>query len=169
VQSSRRSCSRGVRFRGFVWDAIKGLAEGCGLDVNALVNKACEVFLLERLTGEVKERFLLEAEVSHLIEEEKNLRQDLALILRSGAYLKDYASSLLEGDKAEVSRLKRRRGVYACVDAKELDVILRILARREAISKRLVELMDKTLPKDRYPFGLTEKGFRAKPKGGEKT
>lgn len=145
-----------------------GLAEELGVTVSSLVNLACQSFLSEKLTGEFKERLKVEAEVSHLREEERCLRQDLAVILRSGAYLGDYARSLLEGDKAEVSKIRRRKGVYASVDAKELDVILRILARREAISHRLVELMDKVLPKTRYEAGYTEKGFQIKQKGGEK-
>jgi hypothetical protein len=109
-----------------------------------------------------------EVEAENLRREEALLRRDLELILRSGAYLPDYARLLLEGDREEVSKVKNRMGIYARLDDKELDVVLRILARREAISKRLVELLDKQLPEERYPFGLTEKGWKTKRKGGEK-
>ena len=141
---------------------------GLGVEVNSFVNYACEKLLFETLTGEVLEQFRIEVEIEHLRVEERNLRQDLALILRNGAYLEDYAKKLLVGDRDEVSMLQHRRGIYSQVDSKELDIILRILFRREAIAKRLVELMDKTLPKERYPFGLTEKGWKINPKGGEK-
>lgn len=162
-----RSRRRGIYFKGYVFEPLVKLAEELGLSVSGIVNCACEFFLSEKLTGELKEQFKVEAEMCRLREEEHVLRRDLALILRSGAYLDDYARRLLEGDEKEVSKLKSRKGVYANLDAKELGVILRVLARREAISKRLVELLDKKLPEERYPFGLTEEGFRIKRKGGE--
>lgn len=137
------------------------------LNLSELVNRACYEFLLKCLDSDYVHTLKEEVEAEKLRREEACLRRDLELILRSGAYLQDYARRLLEGDEKEVSKLKSRKGVYANLDVKELDVILRILARREAISKRLVELLDKKLPEERYPFGLTEEGFRIKRKGGE--
>lgn len=166
--SKVRSCKRGIHFRDYVFKPLVELSRELDLSVSSIVNMACEWWLSERLTGEVKERFKVEAEIRSLIEEEKGLIEKCKVILRSGAYLPSYARKLLEGDPAEVSRFKRREGVYAILNKKELDVVLRILARREAISHRLVELLNRQLPEDRYQFGLTEKGFRLKRKGGEK-
>jgi len=163
-----RSRSRGIRFKDFVLDKLDWLSEETGEKVNVLVNRACETFLAEKLTGEVLEEFTVEAELENLIEEEKSLREKLTVILRSGAYLRDYARRLFEGDTAEFDRLRKRIGAYSHMTEEEIDVALRILARREAISKRLVELMDKILPKERYSFGLTEKGWKINPRGGEK-
>lgn len=161
---SRRSCSRGIRFRLSVWQRLSEL----GVSVNDFVNRACEELIASKLSGEVLERFKVEAEMDSLREDERDLRSDLRLILRNGAYLPDYASKLLEGDRAQVSLIRRRRAVYSQVEPEELDVILRILARREAIAKRLVELKAQTLPKDRYPFGLTERGFRTRARAKRK-
>jgi hypothetical protein len=166
--ASVKGCKRGVRFIPSVLDGLKHMAEEGKCSLSFLVNKACLALLEKGLPEELVHKIRVEAEIEELKREERCLRQNLTLILRSGTYLRNYAKSLLEGDKEEISKLKSRNGIYARLDSKELDVILRILARREAIAKRLVELMDEQLPKERYDFGLTEHGWKINRKGGEK-
>lgn len=161
TRSSRsRGVSAGVYFHPHIWDFVKNYAEATGANISAIVNRALERFLCTRLEGEEAERLRLEAKRDQLIQEEKRLKQELNVILRSGTYLKKYAKSLLLGDTGEISKLRNRVGVYAHISPKELNIILRILKRRENIVKELLEIEDKLLPDETYPFLLTERGWK---------
>lgn len=125
-----------------------------------LLRSVCSMHtLVEELHG-FEEQLSLEVKREQLLAEERSLRQRLNVILRSGAYLKDYAKKLLLGDENEISKLKRRVGIYAHVKPKELNIILRILKRREDLVNELLEIEDKLLPESTYPFMVTEQGWK---------
>lgn len=159
-RSGRRCVRRGVYFRGFVWEYLRRFVERSGLSVSAVVGKALERFLGEGLRGGELERFRLLQRESELLAEERSLRERLRVILRSGAYLQDYARKLLLGSEKELGRVQRRVGVYASIDTEELDVILRLLQRRKQVAKELIQVEAKLLPKERYPLALTDKGWK---------
>jgi len=160
IRSGRRGIRRGVYFRGFVWDFVVSFAKEARISVSSVVNKALELFLSERLEGAPQQVFLLESRREQLLAEERSLRERLRVILRSGAFLKDYAKELLLGDEKQIFNLKRRVGVYAHVKPKELNIILRILKRREDLVNELLEIEDKLLPSTMYPFMVTEQGWK---------
>ncbi len=153
----RRRC-RGTYYKRFVLAFVSGFAERVGCSFSHAVNCLLEKALSEEL-GEVEEKLRLEVRREQLLAEERSLRERLTVILRSGAYLKDYAKELLLGDLEQISSLKRRIGVYAHVKPKELNVILRILKRREDLVDELLEVEDKLLPSEAYPFMVTEHGW----------
>lgn len=156
--TSSRRC-RGTYYKGYVLAYVSNLAERVGCSFSRAVN--C---LLDRAIGEglseVEERLSLQVRKARLLEEEANLRETLRVILRSGAYLKDYAKELLLGDFKQISNLKNRVGIFAHVKPKELNVILRILKRREDLVSELLEIEDRLLPSEPYPFMVTEHGWK---------
>jgi hypothetical protein len=161
--TSRRSISRGVYFRGWVYGFAVDWCRRHGVSFSGLVNKALELFLAElsdKSKTESVDRFLLECKRQQLLYEEKELRETLRVILRSGAYLKDYAKELLLGDSEQISYLKKRVGVYSHIKPRELNIILRILKRREDLVNELLEIEDKLLPSSTYPFMVTEHGWK---------
>jgi len=157
----RRGCERGVYFRGYVYDFVSGFAERVSCSFSFAVN-----FLLEKVLSEhqalsrVEDQLRLEVRREQLLAEERSLRERLNVILRSGAYLQDYAKRLLLGDEEEISKFKRRVGIYAHVNPKELNIILRIFKRRKDVVNELLEIEDKLLPSDTYPFMVTEHGWK---------
>jgi hypothetical protein len=76
------------------------------------------------------------------------------------AYLKDYAKELLLGDFKQISNLRNRVGIFSQITPRELNVILRILKRREDVVSELLEIEDKLLPEEAYPFMVTEQGWK---------
>ena len=56
--------------------------------------------------------------------------------------------------------LKNRVGIFSQVKPRELNVILRILKRREDLVEELLEIEDKLLPSEVYPFMVTERGWK---------
>jgi hypothetical protein len=155
-----RGCERGVYFRSYVYDFVLGFAEKVGCSFSHAVNFLLEKALSEGLAGKVEDQLCLEVRREQLLAEERSLRERLNVILRSGAFLKDYAKRLLLGEEEEISRLKRRVGIYAHVNPKELNIILRILKRRKDVVNELLEIEDKLLPSEPYPFMVTERGWK---------
>ena len=64
------------------------------------------------------------------------------------------------GDFKQISNLKNRVGIFAHVKPKELNIILRILKKREDVVNELLEIEDKLLPEEPYPFMVTEQGWK---------
>jgi hypothetical protein len=154
-----RGCERGVYFKGYVYDFVLGFAERVGCSFSHAVNFLLEKALSEGI-GNVEDKLRLEVRREQLLAEERSLCQRLRVILRSGAYLKDYAKKLLLGDSEQITNLKRRVGVYSHVKPEELNIILRILKRREDLVNELLEVEDRLLPSARYPFMVTEHGWK---------
>jgi len=156
---TRRSRCRGTYYKDYVLAYVYGFAERTGCSFSHAVNCLLEKVLSEGLK-EVEEKLGLEVKREQLLEEERNLRERLRVILRSGTYIKDYLKNLLFGDVEEISRLKRREGVYARLTPKELNIILRLLKRREDLVAELLEIEDKLLPSEAYSLVLTEQGWK---------
>jgi len=154
-----RGRCRGVYFKDHVLSYVFGFAERTGSSFSSVVN-----FLLEKAfcdgLGEVEEGLRLEVRREQLLAEERSLRERLKVILRSGAYLRDYVEKLLLGDSEQISNRKIRIGIFAHVDAKELNVVLRILKRREDLVAELIEIEDQLLPEEPYSFMVTEGGWK---------
>lgn len=112
------------------------------------------------LSGEVEEQLGLEVRRQQLLLEEAGLRQTLKVLLRSGAYLPQYAQKLFEGkDPKDFAYRKGRLPLPALASAKEQEIVKRILARRERIVLELLDIADKLLPKEEFPVGLEESGW----------
>jgi len=154
----RKRC-RGTYYKGYVYDFVLGFAARVGCSFSFAVNFLLEKAFSEGLAGRIEDQLYLEVRREQLLAEERSLRERLRVILRSGAYLKDYAKELLLGDEKQIYNLKRRVGIYANVNPKELNVILRILKRREDLVNELLEIEDKLLPSASYPFMVTEHGW----------
>lgn len=153
-----RRRSRGTYYRGYVLAYVSGLAGRLGCSFSSVVN-----FLLEKViseSGEVEEALSLEVRRQQLLSEEAGLRQTLKVLLRSGAYLPQYAQRLFEGKNSKdlVSR-KGRLPLPALASLKEQQIVRRILARRERIVMELLEIADRLLPKEQFPVGLEESGW----------
>jgi len=154
----RRRC-RGTYYKDYVLAYVSALAEKLNCSFSRAVNGLLDKAIGEGLS-EVEERVSLEVRKAKLLKEETNLRETLRVILRSGAYLKDYAKELLLGDFKQISNLRNRAGIFSQVKPKELNVILRILKRREDLVDELLEIEDKLLPSEAYPFMVTEQGWK---------
>jgi len=153
-----RRRSRGTYYRGYVLAYVSGLAEKMGCSFSSVVN-----FLLEKViseSGEVEEPLTLEVRRQQLLAEEFALRQTLKVLLRSGAYLPQYAQKLFGGkDPKDFGQRKGRLPLPALASTKEQEIVRRILARRERIVMELIEIADKFLPKEQFPVGLEETGW----------
>lgn len=154
----RRRC-RGTYYKGYVFAFVCAFAEKVGCSFSHAVNCLLEKALSEGVK-EVAENLRLEVRRLQLVAEERGLRERLRVILRSGAYLRGYAERLLLGDPKQIFCLKKRVGIYAHVGPKELNVVLRILKRREDLVKKLLEAEDQLLPSEPYPFMVTEQGWK---------
>lgn len=151
---------RGVYFKPYVYNVLQSTTRKLGISFNAIVNQILDHAIAEGKLHAAGKTLLLQTKRDQLLREEAGLLRRLRVILRSGAYLQDYAQRLLLGGEEEISRLKRRVGIYAHVNEKELDVILRILQRRENLVKELIDLEDQLLPQQRYPLALSDKGWK---------
>ena len=156
---TRRSRCRGTYYRGYVFAFVRGVVERTGCSFSHAVNLLLEKTIGEKL-AEIEEQLRYEVRREKLLAEERSLRERLRVILRSGAYLKEYAEKLLLGDPKQVFHLKKRVGIYAHVSPKELNVVLRILKRREDVVAELLDIEDKLLPGEPYPFMVTERGWK---------
>lgn len=127
------------------------------MPLNRVVNEACLAFL----QGGDGERLRLEAELVALTREERKLRQQWRLIGRSGSYIDAYVDQVLKPQdsryRLEVRRRRRDPFCYGggerplrALSRDEEEVFRRILARREAIAIRVVEIMKLLLPKEKY-------------------
>ena len=154
----RRRC-RGTYYKEYVLAYVSGLAGKLNCSFSRAVNCLLDKAIGEGF-GEVEETLWLQVRKAKLLEEEADLRETLRVILRSGAYLKDYAKELLLGDFKQISNLRNRVGIFSQVKPRELNVILRILKRREDLVSELLEIGDKLLPSEPYPFMVTEQGWK---------
>lgn len=155
---------RTIAFKPHIWNFInKASKQLLNVNLNLFVNRLLEKAIELDLPGPIGERIKQEFTRDQLLAEERQLRRELTAILRSGAFLQDYAEELLLGRPQEIARIRNRTGVYARVDTKELDVILRILQRREDLTKELVTIESLLLPKNRYPLALSDKGWKIGP------
>jgi len=158
--NNKHGYCRGTYYKPHVYTFIRNAAKSLDISFNAYVNRLLEHAITEGTAEAIGETLKLEKRRDLLLREESSLRQRLTVILRSGAHLQDYAEKLLLGGQEEISRIRNRTGVYAYVDSKELDVILRILQRREDLVKELITLEDKLLPQTRYPVAPSDKGWK---------
>lgn len=116
-----------------------------GFVVNRVLNEA----LLDWVGHEGDEKVKLRARLYVLQDEESRLRQTMRVVLRSGSFLPSYAAKLVQGDE-KLSVKLGRQPLDAIASKEEADVVRRILARREAIVKEIVEIAGKLLPRERY-------------------
>ncbi|MCK4478385.1 hypothetical protein KAU88_07655 [Candidatus Bathyarchaeota archaeon] len=155
-----------VRFRPWVsvWVFVDRVWRK-GLSLNRVLNEALLLWFEEGCESELK----LRAQLARLLHEENELRQSMRVVLRSGAFLDSYAAKLVEGDE-KLSVKLGRQPLAVLADRKEVEIVKRILARREAIVKEICEIEDQLLPEKQYVL----KGSRSrqrmtyKRKGGEK-
>jgi hypothetical protein len=139
---------------------VLGVAEKLGCSFSCVVNLLLEKIVSQGLGGEVEEHLGLEIRRQQLLAEEAGLRQTLKVLLRSGAYLPQYAQKLFGGrDPKDFSLRKGRLPLPALASAKEQEIVRRILARRERIVMELIEIADKLLPEEQLPVGLEESGW----------
>ena len=116
-----------------------------GFVINHVLNEA----FLDWIGGEGDEKLRLKAELYKLLDEERDLRQISRVILRSGAFLDSYAAKLVQGDE-KLSVKLGRQPLEAIASKEETEIILRTLARREAIVKEIIDIQGKLLPRKRY-------------------
>jgi hypothetical protein len=83
-----------------------------------------------------------------LRKEEQQLVQLNKLMLRSGAYLDSYAVKVLRGGSYEDAKLGRKP--LAALAKDEEPIFRRMAARREAIVREILGILDKQLPKSEY-------------------
>jgi len=135
------------------------LAEKLGCSFSCAVNLLLEKIISQGF-GQIEEHLDLEVRRQQLLAEEAGLRQTLKVLLRSGAYLPQYAQKLFGGrDPKDFVTRKCRLPLPALASAKEQEVVRRILARRERIVMELIEIADKLLPKEQFKVGLEESGW----------
>ena len=101
------------------------------------------------------------AERDRLLEENQGLFILEKRILRDGAYVNDAAKTLLIGDENVQERWQKKAdGIWDRLTVGERDVILRIFARREANTRRIVEIQQQLLPDERLDIVDVEKGWQ---------
>jgi len=155
----RRRC-RGTYYKDYILTHVLSLAKKLGCSFSCAVNLLLEAMISEGLAGNVEEHLGLEVRRQHLLAEEAALRQIQKVLLRSGAYLPQYAQRLFGGkDPKDTASRKGRLPLPALASVKEQQIIRRILARRERIVLELLEIADKLLPKEQFPVGLEESGW----------
>jgi hypothetical protein len=155
-----RRRSRGTYYKDYILTYVLGVAEKSGCSFSCAVNLLLEKTVSGGLAGEVEEQLGLEVRRQQLLAEEAGLRQILKVLLRSGAYLPQYAQKLFEGrDPKDFAYRKGRLPLPALASAKEQEIVRRILARRERIVMELIEIADKLLPKEQFKVGLEESGW----------
>jgi len=120
-----------------------------GFVVNRVLNEA----LLEWVGNEGNEKLKLRARLYTLLAEENELRQTMRVILRSGAFLPSYAAKLVQGDEKLSARLGRQP-LDAIASKEEAEIVRRILARRERVTKEIIEIEKKLLPKESYKLRI---------------
>jgi hypothetical protein len=130
-----------------------------GVSINQALNEA----LLYWAGGLNDEQLRLKVAKSRLLAEERDLYQTHRVILRSGAFLDSYAAKLIEGDETLSAKLGRQP-LVAVASSKEANVVKRLLARREAIVKQIVEVEDKRLPEEEYVLKEDRPARRRLPK-----
>lgn len=116
-----------------------------GFVVNQVLNEA----LLDWVGHEGDAKVKLRARLYVLQDEENRLRQTMRIVLRSGAFLPSYAAKLVQGDE-KLSVKLGRQPLDAIATKEEANIVKRILARREAIVKEILEIENELLPQEKY-------------------
>lgn len=116
-----------------------------GVGLNRVLNEGFLLWWGVRCEGELA----LRARLARLLQEERELMQLGRVILRSGAFLDSYAAKLIKGDERLSVKLGRKP-LRALAGEREVNIVLRLLARRDAVVKEILEIQDKLLPKDEY-------------------
>lgn len=155
----RRGC-RGTYYKDYILTHVLGLAKKLGCSFSCAVNLLLEAMISEGLAGNVEEHLGLEVRRQQLLAEEAALAQIQKVLVRSGAYLPQYAQRLFGGkDPKDIMLGKGRLPLPALASVKEQEIVRRILARREHIVLELIEIADKLLPNEQFPVGLEESGW----------
>jgi hypothetical protein len=115
-----------------------------GLSFNALVNLSLERFL----GGCSVEELRLRAELSGLLRREAELRRVQNCMLRSGAFLGDYARRRLGKPVGPPKPL-------AALDGREARVFEKICGERERVAREIAQIMERLL-RDAEPLRLDE-------------
>jgi len=115
------------------------------LNVNAVLNDAL-VFYFDAYAkdGDLRD----DVRLAQLCKEEQRLIQLNKLMLRSGAYLDSYADKVLKGGDREDAKLGRKP--LAALSKDEEPIFRRMAARREAIVREILEILDRQLPEREY-------------------
>lgn len=113
-----------------------------GFSVNRVLNEA----FLDWVGGLGDEKLRLRARLYRLLDEERELRQTMRVVLRSGAFLDSYAAKLVTGDE----KLSVKLGRKPLAGETEVQIVNRILAQREAVVKEICEIEGKLLPEAEY-------------------
>lgn len=121
-----------------------------------VVNRVLNEAFLEWVGGLGDEKLRLKARLFRLLDEERELRQTMRVILRSGAFLDGYAAKLVEGDE-KLSVKLGRQPLAALASKEEVEIVKRILARREAVVSEICLIEKELLPKIEYEL----KGLRS--------
>jgi hypothetical protein len=116
-----------------------------GLNVNSVLNDALVLYFdAYAKSGVLRDDVCL----ASLIKEEHRLVQLNKVMLRSGAYLDSYASKVLKGGNRDDAKLGRVP--LAALSKDEPPIFKRVTARREAIIREILEILDRQLPKQQY-------------------
>jgi hypothetical protein len=133
------------------------------------LNRVVNLALLDFLGGGVGEELRLRLRLFVLVNEERELRSFSRTMLRSGSFLPEYAAKLLGEPKGKPFYFEGRKPLDA-LNPVEADVVRRILARREEISREIAEVLGKLLPEKRFVLGDDSESLRSDRKncnGGE--
>jgi len=125
--------------------AFLRVARKMGLSVNAVLNEA----LIFYFDAYVKDNALRDdVRLAQLCSEEQKLVRLNKLMLRSGAYLDSYAGKVLKGgDRVDA---KLGRAPLAALSKDEEPIFKRMVAKREAIVREIIEILSRQLPKEEY-------------------
>jgi len=115
------------------------------MSLNRVLNEGFLSFMGEMNEDELR----LRSRLARLLNEEHELMQTNRVILRSAAFLDPYAAKLVEGNEGLSVKLGRQP-LGALASKKEVNVVLRLLARREAIVNEILEIQNLLLPKETY-------------------
>jgi len=131
------------------WVNNRGLVEflRCkGFHLNDVLNRALAFYFNVNSSVDSVRDF---ARLSLLFAEEKRLVQLNKVMLRSGAYLDLYAEKVLRGGESRDDAKLGRKPLDALAP-NETPIFKRMVARREAITKEIVEILGRLLPEEEY-------------------
>jgi len=148
-----KRCSSSVKRVGFrfqPWVSVENLVLDLrrrvpGVSLNRVLNEGFLLWLGAKSEDELR----LKSRLAQLLHEEHELMQSGRVVLRSGAFLDSYAAKLMEGNE-ELSARLGRQPLGALADKQEVNVVKRLLARREAVVQEILMIQDKLLPKEEY-------------------
>jgi len=118
-----------------------------GLSANAVLNEAL-VFYFDAYAKDSRLRDSVR--LAQLCGEEQRLVRLNKLMLRSGAYLDSYAEKVLKGGVRDLEDSKLGRKPLAALSKAEEPIFKRMVARREAIVREVLEILNRQLPSSEY-------------------